>query len=246
MPPRPARTYIGTIFGTNLLCFLLHILSSPPAAGEATRGYLHGGILIDFVGQESPVSRIRLVSLDMLTWALQIVLLAVMLERRKTVALSNSQLRADESLPSASISRSQDHDSEERGILRPLTSPTADIELQPLPSGRTGADEDRERNELSRHDTSLGPSNDDEEDDDPGLNAMDEHPLDRFHSGQHVLADIYLMDVIRTQWSQRWSAVPEEEAGASIRRRRVLMFSGGRLTIGTLQEGTTLRNGEQT
>lgn len=245
LPPRPARTYIGTIFGTNLLCFLLHILSSPPAAGEATRGYLHGGILIDFVGQESPVSRIRLASLDMLTWILQVVILAVMLERRKIVTLSNSQSGSDDSLPSASLSRPQDHDSEERGILRPPISPIEDIELQPLPSGRTGADEDRERNELLlRHGTSPSSSNihdddEDHDDDRPGLNAMDEHPLDRFHSGQHILADIYLMDVVRAQWSHPRGGVPEADIGARIRRRRVLMFSGGRLTMGTRQEGTT-------
>lgn len=237
LPPRPARTYIGTIFGTNLLCFLLHILSSPPVAGEATRGYLHGGILIDFVGQESPVSRVRLVSLDMLTWILQVVILAIMLERRKIVASSNSQS------PSLSISRPQDHDSEERGILRPPTSPTDDIELQPLPSGRTGADEDRERNELLlRHGTSPSSpnDNDNDNDDDPDVNAVDEHPLDRFHSGQHILADIYLMDVVRTQWLQRRSDVPEPDVGASIRRRRVLMFSGGRLTLGTREERTSV------
>lgn len=206
-------------------------------AGEATRGYLHGGILIDFVGQESPVSRIRLVSLDMLTWVLQVVILAVMLERRKIVASSNSQS------PSVSISRPQDHDSEERGIIRPPTSPTEDIELQPLPSGRTSADEDRERNELLlRHDTSSSSlnDNDNDNDDDPGVNAVDEHPLDRFHSGQQILADIYLLGVVRTQWLQRWGGVLETDTGASIRRRRVLMFSGGRLTLGTRQEETTL------
>lgn len=195
------------------------------------------------MGQESPVSRIRLASLDILTWVLQVVILAVMLERRKIVASSNSQSRSDESLPSASISRRQDHDSEERGILRPPASPTEDIELQPLPSGRTGADEDRERNELLRHGTSPRSSNnndDDDDDGDPGVNVMDEHPLDRFHSGQHVLAEIYLMDVVRAQWLQRWGGVPEADVGASIRRRRVLVFSGGRLTVGTQQEGAPL------
>lgn len=240
LPPRPARTYLGTIFGANLLCLLLHILSSPPAAGEATRGYLHGGILIDFVGQESPVSRFRLVSLDMLTWILQMVILAVMLERRKIVASSNSRSR------SVPISRPQNHDSEERGIIRPPTSPTEDIELQPLPSGRTGADEDRERNELSpRHGTlpsSPNDNDDDHDDDDPGARAVNEHPLDRFYSGQQVLADIYLMDVVRAQWSQRWGDIPETDIGARIRRRRLLMFSGGRLTFGTRQ-GETTRSG---
>lgn len=240
MPPPAAHRHIGAIFSTNLLCLILHVLFSPPAAGEATRGYLHGGILIDFVGQESPVSRIRLVSLDMLTCALQLVILAVVLERRKIAPLSVSQSGADEPVLSPSLPRSQDHDSEERGILRPPGSPSEDIELQPLSTGRTGADEDRERNELLRHATS--PRSPD--DDDPGVTAMDEHPLDRFHSGQHVLADMYLLDVVRTQWSQYRGAVPEGGVRANIRRRRVLMFSGGRLTVGFQQDGTSLPSGQ--
>lgn len=237
MPPPAARPYIGAIFSTNLLCLLLHILFSPPAAGEATRGYLHGGILIDFVGQESPVSQTRLVSLDILTCTLQLVVLAAVLERRKIATLSISPSGADEPLPSPSTSQGQDHDSEERGILRP-TSSTEDIELQPLSSGRTGADEDRERNELSPHTSSQRSA----VHEDPGTTAVDEHPLDRFHSGQHVLADMYLLDVVRTQWQRHRGAVPEGEARPGVLRRRVLRFNGGRFTVGIEQEGRRLGN----
>jgi hypothetical protein len=236
MPPPAARPYISAIFSTNLLCLLLHILFSPPAAGEPTRGYLHGGILIDFVGQESPVSRIRLISLDILTCTLQLIVLAIVLERRKIATSSISPSGADEPLPSPSTSRGQDHDSEERGILRPSVSSTEDIELQPLSSGRTGADEDRERNELLPHASSpRSPI-----DEDPGVTAVDEHPLDRFHTGQLFLADMYLLDVVRTQWQRHRGAVPEGGARPGVLRRRVLRFSGGRFTVGVEQEGTRL------
>lgn len=193
------------------------------------------------------MSRIRLVSLDMLTCALQLVILAVVLERRKIAPLSFSHSGADEPVLSPpSLSRSQDHDSEERGILRPSGFSSEDIELQPLSAGRTGADEDRERNELLGHATSprSPDDNDDDDDNDPGVTATDEHPLDRFHSGQHVLADMYLLDVVRTQWSQHRGAVAEEGVGATIRRRRILMFNGGRLAVGFQQDGTSLPSGQ--
>jgi hypothetical protein len=35
------------------LSFLSHLIFSPPSAGEPTQGYLHGGILIDFIGQRT-------------------------------------------------------------------------------------------------------------------------------------------------------------------------------------------------
>lgn len=237
MPPPAVHPYIGSIFSTNVLCLLLHIIFSPPAAGEATHGYLHGGILIDFVGQESPVSRIRLVVLDILTWVLQLVILALVLERRKIATSSGSRSDAEQPVPSSSpsIFRRQDHDSEERGVLRPPSgSFTENIELQPLLSGRTGADEDHERNELLRSvPPSQSPNDYNDEDGDPGVMTLEEHPLDRFHSGQHVLADMFLLDVVRTQWLRHRGAgaIPEEDVGASIRRRRIPRFSGGRLTM---------------
>lgn len=131
---------------------------------------------MDFVGQESPVSKIRLLSLDLLTLGLQLIILAVILERRN--------LDPEPSTPNTSPT--QDHDSEERGIFRSPPSPSA-IELQPLTRGRTGADEDRERNELSPDRPST----------------FDEHPLDPFHSGQHIIAHVDLPNMIRTQWIQR-------------------------------------------
>ena len=183
-PPSPThRPYIGVIFGNNIICILLHLLFKPPAAGEATRGYLLGGLLIDFVGQESPVSRWRLLVLDAMVLALQILMLAITLERRK-LAVEYGDVLVEEVEEAR-----QDHDSEERGMMSRDGTVQDDIELQDIrhtSSGRTGGDEDRERDELLDHD---------------GTNQQgDRHPLDPFLTGQAVIANIHVIDTVRSQW----------------------------------------------
>lgn len=197
---------------------------SPPAAGEDTRGYLHGGIFIDFVGQKSPVSKITLALLDILLLGLQLVILAVVLERRKIGVPSASTDAAETSPVQPQV---QDHDSEERGVLRPPLS--EGIELQTLSSGRTGADQDHERDEL------LSPTSRDFQHP-TDLAAVDEHPLNTFYSGQHIIADFYILDTIRTQWMQ-YSGVATAAGGtgpeiqATPRQGRVVGLQIGRFRI---------------
>lgn len=170
-------------------------------AGEATRGYLHGGMLIDFVGQKSPVSRWRLVGLDFLVLILQILMLGITLERR-AAKTGDEAVAAVEGL---AMEPQQDHDSEERGILREdrqgLESPE-DIELRDLrhsSSGRTGGDEDRERDELLAADTKTG--------------QADQHPLDHYYTGEKIVANVHIVDTVRTQWQA--GGVTAEGSGAS-------------------------------
>ncbi|KAM0799335.1 hypothetical protein BDR22DRAFT_856273 [Usnea florida] len=181
-PPSTHRPYVGMIFGNNIICMLLHLAFRPPAAGEATRGYLLGGLLIDFVGQESPVSRWRLLALDALVLALQVLVMAVMLEKRK-LAVEGEDVVVEEVEEAR-----QDYDSEERGMMRQYTMQD-DIELQdmrPTPSGRTGGDEDRERDELlESEESSVG---------------RDRHPLDPFLTGQAVIVNVRVIEIIRSQW----------------------------------------------
>ncbi|CAF9909218.1 MAG: hypothetical protein ALECFALPRED_005414 [Alectoria fallacina] len=195
-PPSPThRPYIGVIFGNNILCILSHLLFRPPAAGEATRGYLLGGLLIDFVGQESPVSRWRLLVLDAFVLALQVLILAVTLERKK-LAVENGDVLVEEVEEAR-----QDHDSEERGMLRRDDTVQEDIELQDVrhpSSGRTGGDEDRERDELHESGESHEP--------------RDQHPLDPFLTGQAVIVNVHVIDTIR---SQHFTADTSSEATAS-------------------------------
>ena len=135
------------------------------------------------MGQESPVSRWRLLALDAMVLALQILMLAVTLERRK-VAVEHANV-----LVEAAENARQDHDSEERGMLRRDETVRDEIELQHLQhtsSGRTGGDEDRERDELLDPDGSNEP--------------RDQHPLDPFLAGQALVVSVHVIDTIRSQW----------------------------------------------
>ncbi len=151
--------------------------------------------MIDFVGQESPVSKWRLLALDVLVLALQVLILAVTLERKK-IAVDGDVL-----VEEVEEAR-QDHDSEERGMLRRDETAQDGIELQDIrhtSSGRTGGDEDRERDELHDSDESIEP--------------REQHPLDPFLTGQAVIVNVHVMDTIRSQWT--FTADTSGEATAS-------------------------------
>ncbi|EPS44666.1 hypothetical protein H072_1361 [Dactylellina haptotyla CBS 200.50] len=108
--PTPQRTQkrsaVVSIFGSTLICFLFHLFSEPPSASEATGGYLHGGMVIDFVGQEGPISRLRLIFLDLAILVLQLIML--------TVKVSKQDL-LENSAPGRTAP-AQDIDDEERGM----------------------------------------------------------------------------------------------------------------------------------
>ena len=167
----------------------MHLLLEPAAAGEATRGYLHGGIIIDFIGQSSPVSKIKLVATDLLVWALQIIMLAASLERRKLAGNSNETAAAGASsgITDEEAESWHNHDAAERGELSGINpAESQDIELQALHWDRASGDE-------------VG----NDSPDDPTSNHMEHHPLDIFHSGQHIIAHLALPSMIRTQWLER-------------------------------------------
>ncbi len=127
---------------------------------------------------------------------LQILMLGITLER-------TSVKRGDEAVavvPEVAMEPQQDHDLEERGMLRQDLGYTEDIELRDLhhtSSGRTGGDEDRERDEL--------------------LTAADvgaeQHPLDSYYTGEHVIANMHVLNTIRAQWQA--TGVAADGSGAS-------------------------------
>lgn len=151
-PPRPQ---MYTVFGSNAICMLVHLIFALPEAGETMRGYLHGGVIIDFIGQKAPTSRISLVLLDCLILILQCTMCAIWMEKDrlkkmestlKSVSAGGARKSANtaepavpstvvDTLSGAVTSTTQDLDSEERGVLRddPLgADQTTDIEMQPL------------------------------------------------------------------------------------------------------------------
>lgn len=159
--PAP-RPQIYTILGSNIICMLFHLIFALPEATETMRGYLHGGVIIDFIGQKAPTSKIGLLLLDGLVLLLQCVMCAIWLEkdRLKKIEITLRSVAAGgfpKSVPAtgppgvvgtttttaataADVTSRQDLDAEERGVLRddPLgADETNDIELQPLMNERS-------------------------------------------------------------------------------------------------------------
>lgn len=77
--PKPAsisaNPQIAPVLLANLVCFIGHLF----AAREG--GYIHGGIVIDVVGEIAPISRCRLLLADALVTALQLIMLALAWEK---------------------------------------------------------------------------------------------------------------------------------------------------------------------
>lgn len=190
-----------------------HNFFTHPEAGEETRGYLHGGIFIDFIGQKAPVSILWLLSLDLLVMLLNFTMLGLIIERVKTNdAVSSSAAPESEQRPTPQ----QDHDSEERGVLRHASDEDG-VELDDLggntPHPRNSIDEQLERTGLL-----ADPSE---------TRAKDQHFLDYFAAGEAVVMDMGLIDVIRDQWRYTQAAserrpssyMPSNETASFLRQR---------------------------
>ena len=178
--------------------------------------------MIDFVGQASPVGRWRLVGLDILILALQILILEVTLERRGIKPIDEVVAGVAQAVPE----NRQDHDSEERGMLRPSADTGEDIELRDLQhtsTGRTGADEDRERDELLPLDGSSEPRN--------------HHPLDPFYTGEHVIVNLHILDTIRAQWQASGVSTERSDAAATSSVQATTVALAGRTFTYRLGEG---------
>ncbi|KAK9776958.1 hypothetical protein SCAR479_06359 [Seiridium cardinale] len=178
---------IGVIVGLNIFCMLLHTFTSLPHATEISRGYLHGGVLVDFVGQKAPTSKLSLLCLDLVLLGLQCFMLSVNLEKDRVKAILNPP-RPPESVPgttAAPANNSQDHDHEERGVLRDASAvdETDDIEMQSLRGNDAGGEE---RTTLldRRH-------------------SSQEQLREVLTSGNAILADFHVRNALRRAWTDR-------------------------------------------
>jgi hypothetical protein len=219
---------LGALIVSNALCLFLHLWLTPASAGEATRGYLHGGLVMDFIGQAGPSSRIHLSLLDMLLIALQLThMAAYMLKTRlkdaATASTSTTTRAASSSRPASALR--QDLDAEERGVVR--SDEQQDIEMQTL--GATGqavqavAGPSDAEEISSERDTLLNPV----------APRTDAHIFDAFHSGQIVIADLNLRKCIKDQVQliKEYRADPQASSGiqtlrSELANRMLRMRSG--------------------
>ncbi|KAI5798820.1 hypothetical protein EDC01DRAFT_649337 [Geopyxis carbonaria] len=76
-PPRQKRSVLLTLFGVATFRIANHVLPQNPSTGEEMYGYLHGGLIIDFVGQKGPTSKLRLFAVDSILLLLQLIMLCL-------------------------------------------------------------------------------------------------------------------------------------------------------------------------
>ncbi|CAG8251473.1 unnamed protein product [Penicillium olsonii] len=198
-PFEPTRNhpFIGGIIVSNLICVIFHAFFIRPEAGEETRGYLHGGLFIDFIGQ-TPVSISRLLAFDLLIFLVDIVLLALTIERVNTIGTPTPTPTGPPPAPNLDTnqettgSEPQDHDAEERGVLRQEDGhevpPSADSTESPH-SSSVDEEVEEERTSLLA-DPTEGQS---------PIAARGGHPTDTFASGEVIIANVPLWGTLRDQ-----------------------------------------------
>ncbi|KAF2476731.1 DUF1746-domain-containing protein [Lindgomyces ingoldianus] len=173
------------------LNFLLHLLYSAPSAGEDTRGYLHGGLMIDFIGQLGPTSKWKLVGLDTAILLLQLVMVSVHVKRREL----KKKLAKISGGTSASRSAEGDSTTPEGLNTRPTNTNTND-------TNNTDRDQDadaEERGILRRTDTLSDIGTDHDEEDallPPSSETGHTDALDALASGQCLVGDFHLIDTL--------------------------------------------------
>ncbi|UNI20986.1 hypothetical protein JDV02_007021 [Purpureocillium takamizusanense] len=153
-----SRLHVLLIIIPNLICMLLHLFGRLPHGPGFHRGYQHGGLIIDFVGQRPPTYRLYYVLADIVILAVQCLMLTVHTQREKMrVALKTFRpLVPDIAQELATARSAEDLDAEERGVLRHAPGMDVDeaeedggVELQTLNTDGAQEGEDSARMEAS-------------------------------------------------------------------------------------------------
>ncbi|CAM1507072.1 Fc.00g067130.m01.CDS01 [Cosmosporella sp. VM-42] len=188
-----SRMHVMLVAIPNLICMLLHLFTSLPSGPDYHRGYMHGGMVIDFIGQKPPTSRLYYILADIAILAIQCLMLSVHTEREKLrVTLKTFRPLIPELIPeTAAAPTIEDLDAEERGISRDLsgittTNDTDDIELRPL----RHSGEEEESTERNGESPSLSRENSTEE-------SSRSHLSDLLSSGNAVLGEYHIVQSIR-------------------------------------------------
>ncbi|KAJ5297087.1 uncharacterized protein N7443_007980 [Penicillium atrosanguineum] len=190
--PTRNQPFVGAIIASNLFCMTFHAFFIRPEAGESTRGYLHGGLFIDFIGQK-PVPVLRLLLFDLLIFLIDFVMLALIIERVKTVGMTPTPSTTTNTEP---VSEQQDHDAEERGVVRETETMSPIDTSDALPVAEIDEDVNNERTTLLA---------------DPGESSSAQtprggHPLDSYSSGQATILEMGFFSTVRDQW--KYSTTP--------------------------------------
>ncbi|KAI0817551.1 hypothetical protein GGR55DRAFT_673384 [Xylaria sp. FL0064] len=203
--------HVSAVVAPNLLCIFLHLISSPLEAGEASRGYLHGGILVDFIGQKAPASRFTLVLLDAVVLAIQCFMITVNIEKERIRnVIKPPRVNAIPGVAIRAPPTSQDHDSEERGVSRDApemdeVDETDNVEMRPLGNSNGGANYSESANgEGSRLLRQSGVQH----------TGQSEGLIDVLRSGNAVIGNFHIPQSLRNAWHSR--DTPESAAAYAL------------------------------
>ncbi|PBP27371.1 conserved fungal protein [Diplocarpon rosae] len=206
IPPAPQHgPYIGAIFLPNIICILLHLFTARPEAGEAMRGYLHGGIIIDLIGYKGPTSKFHLLLLDLLVLVLQCFMLAVHVEkgRLSTIkdAFKTSSVTPVTMVQGEAVAVTQDLDAEERGERNDdIVTSNSDMEMQvmmPQSDGSSSRNEEGDGDSERERLRAESPPPQEEE-----LDTT----LEILWSGTAIVNDFHILHNLRRQWQNYGSA----------------------------------------
>ncbi|KAF7712483.1 Uncharacterized protein PECH_003089 [Penicillium ucsense] len=217
--PKRNQPFIGAIFVSNVICMLFHAFLVRPEVGESTRGYQHGGLFIDFIGQK-PVPVIRLLIFDVFIFVVDIIMLALIIERVKTVGPKTTNLpgasenstaaNADTDAASAQAN-TQDHDAEERGVRNadgtsPISGSSSEHAVSnTLPTINIDTGDFDETTSLLA-DPSIAEN---------ASIPRGGHPLDLFASGQSIIMDMGFISTIGDQWRHMATPIRRRDARLS-------------------------------
>ncbi|KAG6085886.1 hypothetical protein E4U33_000827 [Claviceps sp. LM78 group G4] len=130
------RVHVLLVVVPNLICMLLHLFTSLPRGPDFHRGYQHGGLIIDFVGQRPATYRIYYLLADLAILVLQCLMLTVHTQREQLRVLLKTfrpilpELSGDMQATTITSRSLQDLDAEERGVLlhgQDVTNPAANL-----------------------------------------------------------------------------------------------------------------------
>jgi hypothetical protein len=83
-PPAPSNPQIAPVIFIFTLALIYHAFGLPSNTSDLHRyEYSHGSLLVDFVGERGPVSRLRSIFVDCLILSIQLTMLAITFEHGK-------------------------------------------------------------------------------------------------------------------------------------------------------------------
>ncbi|KAM4059626.1 hypothetical protein HRG_002744 [Hirsutella rhossiliensis] len=138
------RVHVLLVLIPNIICMASHLFGSLPVGPDFHRGYQHGGLIIDFIGQRPPTWRLYYFLADVVILVVQCFMLTVHTEREHLRAALKTFRPVFPVVEDTTARSTEDLDAEERGVLRNgsevVHDETDGIDLHPLGQPRDGGE----------------------------------------------------------------------------------------------------------